>query len=73
MHRRVWKAVETEAGKIMVAEIERGKEARRKKRKEGKETQKNKNMEDSRRVGDLGRGSSKIGRGGKEVGTREIS
>ena len=77
MPREVWKAVETKAGEVGVAEIEgRGEERRSKKetrRKRAEEKEKNKgSKEGSRRIRNIRwRGSSsKIGRGGKKAGSR---
>jgi len=86
MLRRMWKTVETKAGKVRIVkakgrEEERSrKKIRRKRRKteEGKEKtkerKKDEGEESSRRMGDFGREgeSSKIRSRGKKVDTREI-
>ena len=48
---RVWKAVETKAGKVRIAETERGREDKKQK---GKKTKKDRSTENSRIMGDLG-------------------
>jgi len=79
----VWETVETKVGEVRMAKAERERRERRsrkKKRREGKkeggkETIRNGNTKDSRRVGDLRsrRRSSKVGGRNKEASPRKIS
>jgi len=84
----MWKAVETKAGKISIAETERRggkrgsrKGARRKGKEEGEKTEKTKEEKNNRykkncgRMGNMGGGrrSSEVGGGGQKAGSREVS
>jgi len=77
----MWKAVETKIGKAGMAEVEgrrdqggSKKKARRVRKKEAKEEKGSRSRKSGRGVGDLGRGrgSSKIGRRGKETGLQKV-
>jgi len=83
MYRGVWKVMETDLGKIRVAETERRRNKRKSRKKmrgarkeeEVKKRENSRSKKDSRIIGNMGRGrrSGKIGEGSKNVGPRKIS
>ena len=79
MPRKVWEAVETKVGKIRVGKTKRrrkkrgGRKEARRERAEERKREKKKEKTKSGRIGDLGRRrSSKVGRRGKETGSRKV-
>jgi len=83
MSRGVWKVMETDLGKIRVAETERRRGKRRsrkemrgaRKEKEAKKRENGRGKKDSGRMGNMGQGrrSGKIGEESKNIGPRKIS